>query len=284
MKLHYTSEELEHWRDRIHRRRPRLAISTKDQALKFVNEVGFCFAFKAEHSELPCLWHAACGQRDPVMPRHTHSDPFLSFVWRMKQVLPAEGKIYYGRVFRKRPTMISMDFFPAFYALSRRTGRGDDYLRDYKDRELSETAKQIMDALRASSPQVTRGLKLALGMSRGQTDREFDRAIAELQSKFFVVKVAEHYDPFTFEWNTVDRTYPKQIRQARRIFPDRAREMILTKYFENQLLSSVRAIQLLFGWKKQAIYETMGQLMTQGVIAGGATLDGKDSKYYSLVR
>jgi hypothetical protein len=202
----------------------------------------------------------------------------------MKQVLPAEGKIYYGRVFRKRPTMISMDFFPAFYALSRRTGRSDDYLHDYRKQELSETAKQIMDALRSSSPQVTRGLKLALGMSRGQADREFDRAIAELQSKFFIVKVAEHYDPFTFEWNTVDRAYPKQVRQARKIHPDEAREMILEKYFENQLISSVRAIQLLFGWRKQIIYETMGQLMKRGVIAGGATLDGRDGKYYCLVR
>jgi hypothetical protein len=180
--------------------------------------------------------------------------------------------------------MISMDFFPAFYALSRRTGRSDDYLQDYRKQELSETGKRIMDALRSSSPQITRGLKLALGMSRGQADREFDKAIAELQGKFFIVKVAEHYDPFTFEWNTVDRAYPKQVRQARRIHPDKAREIILAKYFENQLLSSIRGIQLLFGWRKQTIYETMGQLMKRGIIAGGATLDGKDSKYYCLVR
>ncbi len=284
MKLTYTSEDVERWRDRVYRRRPRLAVSTKRQALKFIDDVGFCFAFKSDHSELPCLWHAASGQRAPVMPRHTHTDPFLSFVWKMKQVLPAEGKIYYGRVFRKRPTMISMEYFPAFYALSSRTGTSDDYLREFRKHELSETGKHIMDALRTSSPQVTRGLKLALGVPRGHGDRDFDKAMAELQSKFYIVKVAEHYDPFTFEWNTVDRTYAKQVRQALKIFPDKARERILTKYFENQLLSSVRAIQSLFGWKKQVIYETMGQLMKGGVIAGGAKLDGKDGKYYCLVK
>jgi hypothetical protein len=202
----------------------------------------------------------------------------------MKQVLPAEGKIYYGRVFRKRPTMISMEFFPAFYALSERTGTRDDYLRDFRKHQLSETGKQIMDELRSSSPQVTRSLKLALGLSRGNGDRDFDKAMAELQAKFYIVKVAEHYDPFTFEWNTVDRTYAREVRIAKRMQPEKARKTILTKYFENQMVSSVRSIQLLFGWKRQTIYETMGQLMKEGIIAGGITVDGRDGKYYCLVK
>ena len=81
MKLNFTWEEIERWRDKRHRRLPRLAVITKEDALSFIDEVGFCFAFKSENSELPCLWHAACGMRDPAMPKHTHHDPAISFVW-----------------------------------------------------------------------------------------------------------------------------------------------------------------------------------------------------------
>ena len=42
MKLCYTREQVERWRDRVHRRTPRLAVATPRQALAFINEVGFC--------------------------------------------------------------------------------------------------------------------------------------------------------------------------------------------------------------------------------------------------
>jgi len=284
VRYHLTTEQIERWRDRVHRRTPVRAVGTKRQALKFINEVGFCFAFKSVNSELPCLWHAACGQRQPRFPRHSHSDPFLSFVWQMKQILPAEGSIYYGRIFKKRPTMISMEYFPSFYALSARTGRKEDYLEAHRTEGLSDTGRAIMDVLRSSSPQVTKGLKLALDVRTPSERREFDKAMSELQSKFYIVKIAEHYDPFTFEWDTVDRAYTREVRKARRIHPDVARKTILTKYFENQLVSTVRSIQSVLGWKKPIIYKSMGVLLKEGRITGGVTVDGRDGKYYSLVR
>src|SRR5512139_576250 len=102
MKLCYTREQVERWRDRVHRRTPRLAVATPRQALSFINEVGFCFAFKSEHSELPCLLHATAGSREPVVSEHTHHDPTISFVWEMKEKLPAERKVYYGRLLKHR--------------------------------------------------------------------------------------------------------------------------------------------------------------------------------------
>ena len=283
MKLSYTTEEVERWRDKVHRRLPRLAITSKKNAVRFIDTVGFCFAFKAENSELPCLWHAACGARDPSMPKHTHRDPFLGFVWEMKRVLPVEGKVFYGRVFKRRPTMISMDYFPYFYALSLRTGLREDYLNEYRRGRLSGTGKAIMEALAESSPQITRGLKLAVGSNSRGSQREFEKAMVELQMKFYIVKVAEYYDPFTFEWNTVDKAFSRLVKKAQKIHADVARKVILKKYFENQLVSSVQSIHSLFGWKKQVIYETLGQLVRDGVITGSIRVDGKDSRYYCLI-
>ncbi|MEK9137661.1 MAG: hypothetical protein AAB393_11105, partial [Bacteroidota bacterium] len=258
MKFSYSTNEVEAWRDKVHRRTSRLAVKTKHQALQFINTVGFCFAFKADYSESPCLWHAATGRRNPEMPHHTHHDPYLSFVWEMKNILPAEKKIYYGKLLRNRPTMVSLEYFPYFYALSRRSGASDEYVREFASGTLSPAAKSIMDALTDSSPQITKGLKLASGLHTKADRKEFDNAIAELQRKMFIVKVAEHYDPFTFEWETVLRRFSKETRAARKISEERAREHILQKYFENQLVGTVVSIQGLFGWEKQDIFRTLG--------------------------
>jgi hypothetical protein len=283
MKRSYTWEEIERWRDRVHRRVPRLAVRSKEQALKFINDVGYCFAFKSENSELPCLWHAACGTRDPVMPRHTHHDPYISFVWEMKDTLPAEKKIYYGKLLKGRPTMISLEFLPHFFVLAERSGTRDEYLQEFTRGKLSAGAKEIMEALMDSWPQVTKGLKLATGMHSKGDRAAFDKAIAELQTKMFVVKVAEHYEPFTFVWAPLARVFPAEVRRARRITPEAARLKILEQYFANEFVGTVASIQRLFRWTKQEIFQALGGLQQRGTIRTDIRIEGKDHRYYVLV-
>lgn len=283
MKLSYTIEDIEQWRDRVHRRLPHRAVRTKHQAIQFISEVGFCFAFRAEDSELPCLWDAACGQRRPVQPMRNHLDPSGSFIREMKRVLPLEGKAFYGNVFRRRPTIISTEFFPHFYALSQRTGSDEDYLNEYKNGKLSVTGKMIMEVLSDVSPQSTRALRTAVGNRFRSSQREFDKGMIELQTKFHIVGAARSSSPLMFEWNTVDNAFPRLVRRARNISPSMARRVILQKYFENQLIGSVRTIHHLFGWKKQVIYEVLGHLVKDGIITGSVTLDGDGSAHYCLV-
>jgi len=283
MKLTYTQEEVERWRDRIHRRTPGLAVTTKQQALNFVNGVGYCFAFKAENSELPCLWHAACGTRNPRLPLHTHHDPYLSFVWEMKDILPSEVRIYYGKLLRRRPTMVSLDFLPCFYVLSGRTGQADEHQRAFMHGRLSSIARDIMDALTDSWPQVTKGLKLATGYIAKGDRGAFDKAITELQTEMYIVKVEEQHEPFTFVWAPLRSVFPRQLKKAGRIQPEVARFRILEQYFRNQLVSSVDAIHRLFRWDRQLIYQTLGRLTEKSVITGGVKLQGSDRRYYCLL-
>ncbi len=283
MKRNYTWEQIERWRDKVHRRSPRLAVATKRQALRFINDVGFCFAFKSDNSELPCLWHAACGVRDPVMPKQTHHDPYISFVWEMKDTLPAERKIYYGKLLKGRPTMVSLEYLPYFFVLAERTGAPDEYLQEFRRGRLSPTAREIMDALMDSWPQVTKGLKLATG-KHGKADRaDFDKAIAELQTKMFIVKVAEQYDPFTFVWAPLNRTFHREVRKSHRISPENARMEILSRYFAVQLIGTVSSIHRLFGWNKQEIYQTLGLLQQRGIIRTDVTVEGRDHRYYLFI-
>lgn len=283
MKLSYTIEEIESWRDKVHRRRPRLAVKTKKEALDFINSVGFCFAFKADNSELPCLWHAACGAREPVMPEHTHHDPYLSFVWEMKDILPSEGKIYYGKLLRKRPTMISLEYLPYFYVLSGRSGARDEFMKEFLRGELTSTAKEIMEALTDSSPQLTKGLKLATGSISKRDRAGFDKAITELQTKMFLVKVAEAHDPFSFVWAPLRGAFAAQVKKAKSISPEVARFRILERYFQNQLVGTVDSVHRLFRWSKQTIYHTLGQLVERGIVTTSIKVDGRDHKYYCLL-
>lgn len=283
MKFSYTWEEIERWRDRVQHRKPGLIVKTHKQALEFVNQMGFCFAFKSENSELPSLWHAACGQRHPVMPEHTHDDPAVSFVWEVKDVLPAGKKIYYGKVLKRRPTMVSLKFFPHFYVLARRTGENDEFRREHLRGNLSTLARDIMEALGDTWPQMTKGLKIAVGKHRPSDRKPFDNAMTELQMKMFIVKVAERRDPFTFEWSPVHSVYRNQIRKAARIPLDEARDRLLAQYFRVQLVGTVRSIHSLFGWEKQTIFRSLGNLVQKGVISPNIRVDGRDSKFYCLV-
>ena len=283
MGLSYTSEQVEAWRDRVHRRTPGRAVGTKRQALAFIESVGFCFAFKSDNSELPCLWHAAMGMRNPVMPLHTHHDPGISFVWEMKDVLPAEGKIYYGKLIRSRPTMVSLDILPSFYVLAGRSGSKGEAARELRAGRLTGTAYAILEALHDSSPQNTKGLKLATGLHTPGDRLVFDRAMAELQTRMFVVKVAEEVEQFSFVWAPFDRTFPAVVRKARRITEDEARSRILERYFANQLVGTVAGIQRLFRWNRQAIFKTLGALVARGVLRVDVTVDGADHRYYSFI-
>jgi DNA-binding PadR family transcriptional regulator len=66
------------------------------------------------------------------------------------------------------------------------------------------------------------------------------------------------------------------------LIPETARARILTRYFRNQLVSSVPTITRLFRWERQSIFHTLGRLVREGIIATGIRVEGKDHRYYCL--
>ncbi|MDZ7379192.1 MAG: winged helix DNA-binding domain-containing protein [candidate division KSB1 bacterium] len=254
-------EEVEARRDLIYRRRNELRVSSIPEALDFVNSVGFCFAFAARHSELPCLWHAVRGERNPRLPEHIQHDWSIGLVWEAKDVLAAERKIYYGKALRSRPTMISLQFFPQFYRAQGRQGDQEEYLALYRRGVLSPAARRIMDALSKRAPQITRELKSASGLARPEDSYAFDRTMAELQMQLLVVKVAELDEPFTFVWDLVVRRFAPEVELAASISPHEAKVAILDKYFATVLVSSPRKIAQLFPWGDQEIQQALAELL-----------------------
>jgi len=272
-----TYEQIELWRDHTYHRTPRRQVRDIPGALRFVNETGFCFAFTARHSELPCLWHAACGERHPLYPEHTHSDPFIGLVWQAKDELPARRALYYGKAIKKRPSLISLEYLPAFYRLIAGDRGEDRYIADYMAGRLSPAAKRIMDALNERSPQITSELKLSSGCAHPRKRAEFDRGMAELQMGMHVCKIAEFYDPFTFLWERFTSRYQPEVEAARGHSPEQARIRILQQYFRLAGAAAGQDIQRLFAWQPADIDRALEALVAEALIRP-VRVEGQNTK------
>jgi len=280
--MQLTYEKIELLRDNTFRRTPKLQVRTINDALNFVNSIGFCFAFKSRNSELPCLWHAACGERNPVYPLHTHHDPYIGLVWEAKDVLPGGKKIYYGKALKNRPSMISLEYLPYFYKLLDNEGKEDAYLRKYLNGNLSSEARTIMEALTENSPMVTADLKLATSMTHPKKRAAFDRAMTELQMNMFITKIAEFYDPFTFLWDLFTNRFPDEIKKAGQINTKQAQIVILQKYFSTIYISHPNEIKRLFGWSKEDIEAVLNHLLNEKILQKDIELKHEKKTFYGL--
>src|SRR5271163_844547 len=193
------AELLEAHRDHTFRRMLSRRVTGEQSALACINETGFCAAFTAGLG-VPCLREAIEGRREPKLPEHIQHDPAIVMTWRLKDSLPAQRQVYYGKVIGGRPGFIALDLLPAFLRLRVAPGT---YLTHYRSGTLSHCAKLVMDSLTKRGPTETMALKLSTGYSEPKRRAEFERAMKELQEKFVALKVEESYDPFTYVRDTV---------------------------------------------------------------------------------
>jgi hypothetical protein len=276
----FTPETLEAARDITFRRTRKLRVKDEDAALDFINSVGFCFAFKSHKSELPCLWHASCGERQPLYPHHSHHDPHITFVWVTKDTLPEAKKVYYGKALKNRPTFISLEYFPYFYALKGAPADLEAYLEQYERGVLSRPAKQIMDILVNESPLPTSDIKMASKMRGPEARSRFDKAIAELQAGMHIAKAAETYDPFTFHWSWLPKHLPKQVKKAAKLDPKTARHKIILKYLEIMIAATDRNIAGMFSWPIDQVKADLDDLITRKKVTADVAVEDRRGKWY----
>ncbi|MCE5259567.1 MAG: hypothetical protein LLG44_11020, partial [Chloroflexi bacterium] len=150
-------DSLEDLRDQRYLRTPRQHVRSEAEALTFVNQVGFCFLFHDQTTEIPTLIEAISGMRRVYINDHFDAD--VGRAWEWKDSLPVAGAIYYGKQLRNKPTLISLMMLPSFYALSNNYGGLDDYLEEYRQGTLSQEAKTIYEVLLERGPLPTTHLR-----------------------------------------------------------------------------------------------------------------------------
>jgi hypothetical protein len=263
-------DALEHHRDHHFRRLPSRRVTGEKSALKFIDEVGFCTGFTAGIG-VPCLREAIAGMREPTLPEHIQHDYAIAMTWRIKDSLPEQRLVYYGKAIAGRPSFIARDLLGAFIRLRAAPG---GYRRLYARGLLSHCAKLVMDTLSKRGACETRVLKLTSGYAQPSRRAHFDRAMRELQEKFLALKVEERSDPFSYVWNTMANRWPDAIAEARAFTPNRAAYSIVRKYFQVAAFGAERSIARMLFIDPALVEGAMRRLERERVIVRGVRLDG----------
>ncbi len=265
MKLRYSHEDVERWRDRVYRGMNG-ANHNGQAGRRFIKKVGYCFIYNSQDDGLPCF--------EEAVQDHGHNGTTKE----LRAQLTAANHVYCGRVLRRRPTMVSMEFLPFFYALSGLTGSREDHVREYARGNLSEIEHDIVNCLAKSRSMDGTTLRRRMMKRSASTAGEFNKALAVLQSRMYIARSEGS------EWALMQKVHRKEIRRAGKITHEQARFAILHRYFQNRLIATVMDIVRLFGWKKKVVYETLGHLIDRGVIASGASFENHKGIHYCLIR
>jgi hypothetical protein len=270
----YDFEALEKQRDHSFRRLPGLRVHDERTALQFVEDVGFCLVFTNRTQQLPCLWVAVCGRRDPVFPEHSHHDAELMLTWNLKDRLPAKRRVYYGKLLFGKPSMVALAHFPDFYALHG-PEHDEQYLYDYEDGLLSRAAKQIVEALVTRHPQTTKELKRSTYMAAATSRPLFDRAMAELQRKLYITMIEVRYEPtFTYVWDLLDSWLPESVARGRETLRYEAIHRLTRQYLSVVCYSSLTQLERVLGVPRVEVEEATTHLHDEALIEIGARIDG----------
>ena len=228
-------------------------ITTKEEAIAFVNARGYVYFWPIKEVTLPSLWAAVAGDR-PVPDEH--DDPG-HITWGWKDEMLGARQWYYAKVLRKRATFISLDALPHFYALSENYGEPDkDYLLQYQEGRLSWEAKTVYETILNEGALDTVSLRKLARMTTKASDSPFNRALEILQADFKILPVGIAQAgawKYAFVYECVHRHYPGLLDQARAIRQAEARQHLIELYLRSVGAAQLRDMTLLLGWPESEV-------------------------------
>jgi hypothetical protein len=278
-------EDIERLRAHNYRRTPGRRVQTVEAARAFVEEMGFCHFWPIKDIEMPNLFHAIAGRVRSVP--NEHADPDISKCWGWKDDSLDKKWWYYGKLLRRRATLVSLDLLPYFYALSENFGDLDDYLQEYEDGKLTAEAKAIYEAILEHGPLDTIRLRREARMSADSAKSRFDRALVELQVglKVIPIGVAEAGAwNYAFVYEILQRHFPDLPAQARPIGRAEARRVLVQRYLDNVVAADRKMVAKVFHvlkWTPMELDRTIATLLEDGMLQQMRVKDGKQSPLVS---
>ncbi|MGH2403975.1 MAG: AlkZ-related protein [bacterium] len=219
-------------------------VRNRAGALRFINTLGFCYAFTSGPGGLPGLF-------DVLATRSI--DRMWSWAWQWKDTLASARRVHYGKVIRRKPSYISLAMLPAFYALSGNLGEPDDHLQAYQEGRLSALSKTLYEQILTAGPVSTWTLRRQF-VQRGQSGAQFHRALDDLQERFLVAKVGEEEEwRYGFVWDAFHRWMPEVVRAATKLTGEAAAAIVLRRYVEIVGAAGLTDIGATFGWTPRPI-------------------------------
>lgn len=152
-------------------------IHTVEEAIAYINEVGFLPLFKneiigfsLEERTVPDYWWSGDIKRDP---------------WEWRELIARSGEVAYGKFFDKKAGFISKKWLP-YFVNHRRDGYDFDALWD--DEKASRRQKKIMDLFSEESQQkeyFSFDVKSKAGFGKGG-EKNFEGTVTDLEMKLYL--------------------------------------------------------------------------------------------------
>jgi hypothetical protein len=242
---------------------PANRVTSPEGALDFVNERGFVYFWLITGIDLPSLWTAVAGER--LVPDN-HDDPG-HVTWAWKDAALPKKIWYYGKILRRKATIISLEIAPYFYALSENYGSPEeDYLLAYEEGRLTQTAKQIYETLLDKGSLDTISLRKEARLLNAK-ESAFNRAMEDLQKDFKILPVGVVEAgawKYAFRYEITARHMPELAEQARPIGEAEARQKLVEFYFASVGAAQLRDVTRLFGWPPELVKRTLEKLVQKG--------------------
>jgi hypothetical protein len=264
------SDSIRRVREHNYRRTPERRLRTVEDARAFVDEVGFCHFWPIKGVETPNLFHAIAGRVRPVPMEH--DDPDIGKCWGWKDQSLDKKWWYYGKLLRRRATLVSLEMLPYFYALSENYGSLDDYLQEYEDGRMTAEAKAVYEAILENGPLDTVRLRREARMSAESAKSRFERALVELQVglKVLPIGVAEAGAwRYAFVYEIVQQHFPDLPAQARPIGRAEARRALVLRYLDDVVAVDRKMVAKVFHvlrWTPTELNRTIAVLLEEGAI------------------
>jgi hypothetical protein len=257
-------------------------VRTKEEAVRYVDQRGYIFFWPINGIILPSLWGAVSGDR--AVPNE-HDDPG-HITWDWKDSLLGKHVWFYGKILRKRATIISRSIAPYFYALTDNYGSPEeDYLTIYEQGRMTQEAKAVYEALLDSSPLDSITLRKSAHLTSHDSESRFNRALTDLQADFKIMPVGVvdagswHY---AFEYDIVARHEPELIEEARFLGELDARKKILELYFHSVGAAQFHDLLKLFKWMPHDLELVVERLVEHGIIRNHEKMDGHTGDWMVL--
>jgi hypothetical protein len=263
--LNIDENRLRAFREKTFRTRIGTQLRSVKEALSFVEERGFIFFWPVKGVDLPSLWTAVAGDR-PVP--NNHDDP-AHITWRWKDSMLDQKCWYYGKLLRRKATLVSLEMIPYFYALSDRVGDLDDYMLLYEEGRLTFEEKSIADALLHHGALHTIELRQKSHLSSTSAKSRFERALAALQRGLYIlpIGVAEAGSwRYAFIYELFDRWLPEVLSHAQEISRKDANKKLTATYLDSVGVATPKTIGQLFHWKKDVVLNVLEGLASDGLV------------------
>jgi len=275
-------DKVQEYRRETYRQKPGKRVKTKTEAAQFIKQRGFVFFWSIKGVTLPSLWGAVAGDR-PVAS--AHDDPG-HITWGWKDEMLGQRAWYYAKLLRKRATMISFDTVPYFYALSENYGSPeDDYLTLYEQGRLTQEAKAVYEAILDEGPLDTVALRRKTHMTSRASDSRFNRAMTHLQADFKIVPVGVTKSGgwrYAFAYDIVPRRYPELPELAQQISEKRARQKLVTIYFQSVGAAQMRDVLKVFQWPAAVVKKSVDSLANDGFLRHGLRMEKHEGEWIAL--